>query len=101
MNIDIEWPDMALKKGLAFANEVSNGDLYVFDIGAHYGETFSTFYNCLGRNFKYSGFEPDPDTYKILLDNVKGFETEARGISVEYFNEAVGPSLTQMDFYRT
>ncbi|MDA7857724.1 FkbM family methyltransferase [Gammaproteobacteria bacterium] len=101
MNIDIEWPDMALKKGLEIANEVSNSDLYVFDIGAHHGETFSTFYNCLGGNFKYSGFEPDPETYKTLLNNVKGFDTEARDISAEYFNEAVGPSLAQMDFYRT
>lgn len=79
---DDDWPSEALRcaADLVHSTEPSQR-ICVLDVGAHRGETFRHISSLIPGALSYFGFEPNPESFALLVDLEEKERTAMRSIS--------------------
>ena len=86
---DHDWPSEALRCAADLVQATEPGQrICVLDVGAHRGETFRHISSLIPGALSYFGFEPNPESFVLLVDLEEKAQTAKRSIS--FFPVAVG-----------
>lgn len=94
-----EWPSDAIRAAVDLSRSSSSGNpSVVFDVGAHHGESLHHFADLVPAQFRYFGFEPNPESYAKL---VTAAESIPERVVPTFFPFAVGAAHGAVDFQVT
>jgi len=93
-----DWPEAGIQAAVNFLQVNKESYLTMVDVGGHRGETLAAIVKNVEK-FSYQAFEPNPDSYNLLLDYANSVKSEAR--SIEIYNAAVGAEDGSVEFHVT
>ena len=96
LNSTLDRYDLNLSNILKFLRINLNENIVIFDVGAHHGKTLIEYKNIFEDAYIYS-FEPYPETFKILENNIKQYSYK----NVFLYNIALGELNETKEFYVT
>ena len=93
-----DWPEAGIQAAVNFLKAVENKTLSMVDVGGHRGETLAAMVKNVGQ-FSYQAFEPNPDSFKALMDYANTIKDDVRKIDI--YNAAVGAEDGSVEFHVT
>lgn len=92
------WPEAGIQAAVEFLKFDNSTHLSMVDVGGHRGETLAAIVKNVA-SFSYQAFEPNPESYKALLDYAKSVKNDDRVINIH--NAAVGSENGTVEFHIT
>lgn len=94
-----EWPEEALSAGMKLLSKNISDKTIIIDVGAHRGESLSSFDKNSKKSYLYIGMEPNPDAYSDLIKIANAIKSDKSNIHC--LTSAVGNKDGKVKFLKT